>query len=347
VTVTSDVAGCVPPISVGASLYPAPNRLPERPHLFETVLVELTGDERRWPEHLRSAARQADAFGAGLDVRIVAAEDDAVECCVAALSDLPVVRLGVFDPHEHISTPDLWRALGDAVRRHALRVQLVGGTRAHFTELNRRIADIPADVPALSYSITPQMHATEIPHIVDSLGTQRTVGQNARRLARGRPVFVGPITLARRFNAVATTSAPDPAVEAERAVDPLQPTAFTGAWTVGSIASLAAAGPAGLCYFELCGPRGIIGPEGTLTPAGRVLAALARLRGRPIVRSNGPVDVPVLAVRTADDAVELFVANLTATPRTVTVDGPGPSRSILTLDRWSVGRTSLSTAHDR
>jgi D-apionolactonase len=83
-------------------------------------------------------------------------------------------------------------------------------------------------VPALSFSITPQMHATEIPHLVDSVGVQRTAGENALRLADGRPVFVGPVTLARRCNAVATTEPSDPSVDARRAVDPLQPTDFTG-----------------------------------------------------------------------------------------------------------------------
>jgi D-apionolactonase len=344
-TIASEVAGSMPSISVGAGLYPPPNRVPELPAAFETVLVELTGDHARWAASLGSAALQADAAGGGLDVRIVTAEEGAVERCVADLVGLPVVRLGVFDPHRHISTPGLWRALREGVRRHGLRVELVGGTRAHFTELNRQIHDIPTDVPALSFGITPQMHATEVPHIVDSLGVQRTVAENALRLAQGRPVFVGPVTLARRFNAVATTAAPDPAVEAQRAVDPLQGTGFTAAWTVGSVASLAPTGVAGLCYFELFGPRGIVSLDGTPTPAGRVLVELARLRGRPVLRCAGPVDVPSLAVTTADGgAIELFVANLTATPRTVTVIGPGQGRRTVHLDGWSVRRTALSTA---
>jgi hypothetical protein len=64
-----------------------------------------------------------------------------------------------------------------------------------------------------------------------------------------------------------------------------------------------------------------------------------------VLRCAGPVDVPSLAVTTADGgAIELFVANLTATPRTVTVIGPGTGRRTVHLDGWSVRRTALSTA---
>jgi hypothetical protein len=342
VTISPAVAGTVPSISLGACLYPPPPRLPSGLASYETVLVELTGEEGRWPEQLRSAVLQAGALGAGLDVRMVTGDEDAVEQCVARLAVLPVpvVRLGVFDPDNHLSTPVLWRALRDSARRHRLTGQLVGGTRAHFTELNRNIEQVPVDAPALSFSITPQMHATEIPHIVESLAMQRIVAENARRLAGGRPVLVGPITLARRFNAVATTAAPDPAVDAQRATDPLQPTAFTGAWTLGSVAALTAAGVAGICYFETCGPRGILTADQTMTPAGRILDRLARLRGRPVLQAAGPADIAAMPVLSEDGSVELLIANLAPARRTVTVDGPAQGSMAIDLAGWSVTATT-------
>ncbi len=341
VTIFSTVTGSLPPLSVGACLHPPPPRLPEIPAAFETVLVELTGDERHWPDQLRSAAMQAEALAAPLDVRIVTADAEALQRCVAGLAGLPVVRLGAFDPHSHISTPTLWRALRDGAGRHGFTGQLVGGTRAHFTELNRQIEQIPADAQALSFSITPQMHATEDQHLVDSLAMQRVVAENALRLAGGRPVLVGPITLARRFNAVATSAAPDPALDALRAIDPRQATEFAGAWTLASVASLAAAGVAGLCYFETCGPRGMVAPDGSLTPAGRILTTLAQLRGRPVLHCVGPVGVSALAIRTDDTSIELLVANLAPTRRTIAVHGPVRSHPPMNLDGWSVARSTL------
>ena len=57
----------------------------------------------------------------------------------------------------------------------------------------RRESGLPADpegLPRQRVGITPQMHATEIPHIVDSLAVQTTVAENALRLAANRPVVV-------------------------------------------------------------------------------------------------------------------------------------------------------------
>jgi D-apionolactonase len=336
VTISSTVTGQLPPISLGACLYPPPAQLPEIPPFYESVLVEIKGDEGRWPEHLQSAAQQAEALNAQLDVRIVTAEPDAVRRCVDQLAGLPVLRLGVFDAHSHVSTPPLWEALRDRAQQQGFGGQLVGGTRAHFTELNRQIQQIPPDVPTLSFSITPQMHASEIPHILDSLAMQRVVAENARRLAGDRPVLLGPITLARRFNAVATTDPPDPAVDASRAIDPLQPTEFTAAWTLASVASLTAAGVTGICYFETRGPRGIVTSEGSLTPAGRILNVLAQLRGGPVRHWHGPEDVAALAVSPESGPLELFLGNLSAKPRTITVDGWRPQPVRIDLDEWSV-----------
>ncbi|NJC73471.1 hypothetical protein HC031_27650 [Planosporangium thailandense] len=345
-TVSSTVAGVLPPVSLGASLYPPPARPLDGLAAYETVLVELVGEEERWPDQLRSAARQADALTAHLDVRVVTAEPDAIGRCVAQLAGLPVARLGVFDRDSHVSAPALWGALRDSVRRHGFTGQLVAGTRAHFTELNRNIHQIPEDADALTFSVTPQMHATEIPHLIDSLAMQRIVAENARRLGGGRPVLVGPVTLARRFNAVATTAAPDPAVDALRAIDPLQPTDFTAAWTLGSVASLAAAGVAGVCYFETGGPRGIVTSDQTVTPAGKVLNRIARLRGRPVLRCTAPDGIAALAVLLDGGSVELAVANLSATARTITVGGPGRRPIPVDLDGWSVHHATLDAPVD-
>jgi len=180
------------------------------------------------------------------------------------------------------------------------------------------------------------MHASEIPHIIDSLAMQRVVAQNARRLAGDRPILVGPITLARRFNAIATIDPPDPAIEALWAVDPLQPTEFTAAWTLASVVWLTAAGISGVCYFETRGPRGIVTSEGTLTPAGRILNTLAELRGRPVRYWDGPDDVAALAVVPEGGPLELFLANLSAKPRTIILDGWRPHPKRVDLVGWSV-----------
>ncbi len=199
-------------------------------------------------------------------------------------------------------------------------IDLVGGSRAHFTELNRGIEGLPSDLPALTYSLTPQMHARELDHILDSLSMHGPVAQNALRLAAGRPVRVGPITMARRFNAVATSGSPGPEVEALRAVDPLLDTDLAAAWTLGSLAALSVAGIAGVCYFETAGPRGVSGTDG-LRPVGRVLDRFAGRRGWPVLATHCSPRLAALAVRRPDGAVRLSLADLSGRGRSVRIAG--------------------------
>jgi hypothetical protein len=344
VTVGSRVVGHVPPLSLGASLYPSPAAPAALGPGYATVLVELTDLEERWPALLDAAAGQATALGADLDVRLVTADPAAVERGVALLQGRPVARIGVFDPENHLSTVPLWTALRDAAGAAGFGEDLVGGTRAHFTELNRGQQALPEDIPALTFSLTPSMHATEIPHLLDSLVTQRTVVENAIRIAAGRPVHVGPVTLARRFNAVATSGRPDPTTDALRAVDALQHTAFAGAWTLASVLALTVPGVAGLTYYETVGDRGLLrdGQEGaaTLSPAGRVLALLATLTGQPVLDAAAPDDLAAMPLATGGSGRALLLADLSGRDREVLVRWGDETRTVL-LASWAVAHVHL------
>jgi hypothetical protein len=340
VTVGSAVIGHVPALGLGTCLYPPPDVLPPRPGRYDTLLVELTDDEEQWPVLLAAAADQARLLATGLDVRVVTADPAAVRRCLALLVTLPVRRLGAFDPDNHLSTAPVWTALRDEAARAAFTGDLVGGTRAHFTELNRGQQQLPADLPALTFSLTPQMHATEVPHLLDSLGTQRTVVENAVRIAAGRPLHVGPVTLARRFNAVATTAHPGPAAEAAAAVDNLQDTAFAAAWTLASVAALSVPGVTTLCFFESAGPRGVLRQDGRPTPAGGVLEDLALRLGRALLAVDAPDGVAAMAV-SDDDGAQLLLGNLTPEARTLAVGPTAGATSRVSLAPWAVSGVRL------
>ena len=335
VSVGTTVVGRLPTLNLCAGLFPAPAEMPVRRTSYEAVLVELTGAEEEWPSLVAGAAAQAAALGAGLDVRVVTAVPSAARRALRLVGDEPVLRFGVFHPDTHLSTEPLWVAARDEARRSGFEGQLVGGTRAHFTELNRQQAQLPADAPALTFSLTPQMHASEVPHLLDSLAVQRTVAENAVRIAAGRPLHIGPVTLARRFNAVATSEPPEPAQQAEQATDPLQHAAFTAAWTLASVAALAVPGVASLTYFETIGPRGVLRADGTPTPAAAVLDDLAALRGRVVRACTASPAVGALAVEAAAGSVELRLANVTGDEQVVTAVGPSGTSRRLTLDGWA------------
>jgi len=235
----------------------------------------------------------------------------------------PVLRLGVFDAASHVTEPQLWDFL--VYESYLLPgVCLVGGSRAHFAELNRCIARLPKDLPELTFSITPQMHACEREHIVDSLCGQRIVAQNAVRLAAARPVHIGPITLKPRFNAVATSqdnaAVADPAKPDDR-TDDRQGTAFAAAWMLASVRALSIDGVTSLTYFETTGPRGLErGSDGSRYPVHRLAGWLTALAASTVLEVKGevPQGIHILACNPPIGPVVLL-SNLGNDCRTIEV----------------------------
>jgi hypothetical protein len=271
-----------------------------------------------------------------LDVRIVAEHPEQLASTLDLLELDDVIRIGVFHPRSHVTEPDLWAALKAEVQRRGFTGSLVAGARSHFTELNRTVARLPPDADAVVFSITPQMHADEVERIVQTLPMQRRVAENALRLGGGRPLHIGPITLKPRFNAVATGDGYDEETRRAMITDELQPSHFTAAWMLGSVAALSGVGGAAggaiasVSYFETRGARGIDAADGQPHPVGRLFRELAALRGRPVLRADevrrvydsDPTIVvyPVLAesVREGSQLV-IFVGNLSAEHQPVTV----------------------------
>jgi hypothetical protein len=288
-------AGVVPPLNL--SVDPTGNqgevaathaqRVPALEGL-DAVVVELYGPSEIRIARLQAAATEAAIHGAALDVRIAAEDLGGLPELFAEAEKLrPVRRLGIFSPDTHCTDPALLPELKKTLEATGFSGAILAGTRSHFTELNKWAKDGVAarDADALTYSLTPQAHSTEIAHIVETIPIQRLTALNALRLGGGKPVHVGPITLKPRLHAPG--QAPDS--------DELQDHAFTAAWTLASISSLTLDGVASISYFEAAPPRGIRADDGTLTPAGELLRQLAGLKGEAVhsVRTDSPEESPV------------------------------------------------------
>ena len=304
-------------------------------------LVELDLRDANWRAALNRAAGEVPT--GVLDVRLVAEGPADVGPALAALRDLPVERLGVFSATSHVTEPGLWSALVDALGRDGGSIRLVGGARSHYTELNRQRSRLPQDIPALTFSLTPQMHATERAQLVESVPMIRVVVEDARSKSGGRPLHVGPITLRPRFNAVATTApVPDGSADvaagygAERVPgtsDPRQFSTAAGAWFAAAVLAAAVPGVESVAVAESWGDRGVARAS---HPAALVLAAvraLTPLAGLPmLIAQDWPDHVWAVGVRD-DDVLCVVAANLEGTPvrvvaevddaeTTVTVDVP-------------------------
>jgi D-apionolactonase len=192
--------------SAGGTATPAPSPSSPLPAEFAPLLAEiaLESDPGRGVISAAEAARLSAALKLDLDARIIAATP---EDALAILRELPldrVERLAAYDSTTHVTQKNLWDAVTTGAKELGFQGHLVAGARSHFTELNRNRHSACPDAAAVTYSITPQMHATEPEAIVETLAMQALTAEDALRISNGRALHIGPVTLARRFNAAAT-----------------------------------------------------------------------------------------------------------------------------------------------
>jgi hypothetical protein len=250
------------------------------------------------------------------------------------------VRIGLFARRNHLADPDTARSLFAALDERGLDVQVIAGTRAHFTELNRSIDRLASWRGPVTFSITPFMHDTAGHQLVESIAMQREVVENARRLAGDRPLHIGPITLGARYNAVATTPAAAPTRNdlqegygselVPGATDSRTGAPSMAAWLLASVAALTGPKVLTLSYLEEWGPRSASHAE-----AAQVLTWLSELAGMPVRDASAPGFCVFAADGERGDSAVVLIGNLDAEPRAVRLPG---SREPLVIGPGKVRR---------
>ena len=322
--VLADAGAPFPAIAVGASTGADPE--PVYPPVTESLLVEL---DLAAPSRHAALARAA-ASGRPLDVRLVLdpAHPEALDELVGRLAGLPILRLAAFDNATHVTDAGAAAAVRAALAATGLDVPVVGGARSHFTELNRERARIPDDLDGIVFSVTALFHSATTEQLIESIGMQRIVAEQAVRLAEGPPVHIGPVTLRPRFNDVATVPLPIPedtdlargyGAHLTDADDDRQDAVQLAAWTIASAAALAVPGVYSIVYFEEWGPRGVLDDSGAERPVADAVRAIARLGGHPLLFGESPDGLVWAVGANSPDGRTILVANLDVVPREVTV----------------------------
>ncbi len=143
-------------------------------------------------------------------------------------------------------------------------VKIGTGVNAYFAEFNRNRPQ-SQNAEFISFTICPQVHATDNSTLIENLEAQKYVVESARQLYPEKPVFVSPVTLKQRFNIVATSAerltGQD---ELPAQVDTRQNSDFAAYWLLGSLKYLAHSGAELVTYFESVGWRGFI--QGNFEP---------------------------------------------------------------------------------
>jgi hypothetical protein len=213
----------------------------------------------------------------------------------------------------------LGAAVGDA--------RWVGGTDGDFVSLNRG-RPATGGLDGVCYAVNPQVHASDELSMVETLGGLAATVATARSLFPGLDIVVTPVTLAPRRDGPA---------------DPRGASLFGGAWILGVLATLTAAGADSVTVGDpVC-------EAGTVFPSYHVLADIGdRTGSRPcLVSVEGTRDVAAVGWRSAAGIV-LLVANLDVHPVALRFQqGVGPGAAARVLDERDVATARTDPARFR
>ena len=131
------------------------------------------------------------------------------------------------------------------IKRHFPDIEVGYGTDGHFADLNRNLpAQISYDF--VSFSLTPQAHATDTRTVFENLEQQADIIQTLKACIGDKKIHVSPVTLKTRKNSNAI-------------VDERQHTFSIASWTLLCIQNLSEAN--GITFYELMGDAGIISSD--------------------------------------------------------------------------------------
>ena len=324
--------------------------------------ADLRLADSNWPERLRIAARDATGLGAALEL--------AIHLPVGAGGDLaPVAReLGrmkvdltralIFrDGSRSTLAADLEAArsaLGDC------GMAIGAGTDADLYQLNLQPPPSAGDL--VCWSMNPQVHASDELSIAETPEAVVHQVASVRRRFPDLPLVVSPVTLKPRSNPVATgPERPVPPGELPPQVDVRQMSLFCAAWTVAMLKALSEGGVESLTLFETTGWRGVLetaagsplparfpSTPGSVFPVYHVLADVGGFSPRSVVptRATGSAGVASLLLG-AGGRRRLLVANLSTTPRRVSIAGLGEPTRVRILDGTTLGDAMLRPEEHR
>ncbi len=318
--------------------------------------ADLRLADSRWPERLRVAARDATGLGAALELAIHLPAGTGGDLALVARElgrmKVDLTRALIFrDGCRSTLATDLEAArsaLGDC------GMAIGAGTDADLYQLN--LQPPPADGDFVCWSMNPQVHASDELSIAET--PEAVVHQiaSARRRFPDLPLLVSPITLKPRSNPVATgPERPVAPGELPPQVDVRQMSLFCAAWTVAMLKALSEGGVESVTLFETTGWRGVLEtaagsplPErfpstpGSVFPVYHVLADVGGFSPRSVVptQATGPDGVASLLLG-AGGRRRLLVANLSTTPRLVSIAGLGEPTRVRILDGMTLEEAML------
>lgn len=211
---------------------------------------------------LRDGVQQAQDLGVALEIALHLGDDAAgqlgrVRDVVTALKPR-IARWLIYQAGEPTPSRGILESAREALV--ALGAPVGGGTTGYYINLNQNRP--PADLlDAVSYAVSPQVHAFDHSTMIETLATQTLMVGSARRIVPDARVAVGPVTLKAEGQSAEDDRAAREEGRLPISVDPRQMSLFGAGWTWGSIMALAQGGADSVTYYETIGWRGVIERE--------------------------------------------------------------------------------------
>ncbi len=232
---------------------------------FNHYRIDIHFNSDNWKQVLESGMKESIELDLKPEIALFFGENSHTELqtFLDLIKDfgLQEAQMLVFDSASFTTTEELTNTIIPKIKDHLNDIAVGGGTDANFAELNRNMPDTDI-LDFLTYSVTPQVHAFDNESLIDTLSGQHQTVLSLRQAGFEKPVYVSPVTLRPRFNAVATEdSDSDNSGELPENIDSRQMSLFGACWTLGSIKSLAFAGAESVTFFETKGMKGLFSGE--------------------------------------------------------------------------------------
>jgi len=328
--------------------------------------VDLTLDGDGWRDDLASAAREAQAIGAGLEAALFlgSAPSDQLQAVAREVDALraPIARWLVFHIDESVTSAQWLDLARQNLPTYGGRVPIGAGTPGNFPELNRnrpegRMPDL------ICYSTNPQVHAFDDRSLVETLPMHLPLAETARSFSGSLPIAVTPLTLRPSPNP-ANPARGEGGISGGRlppSVDPRQMSLFAASWTVGALKYLAEAGIHSVTCFETIGWRGVMegqggspAPElcrsipGAAFPVYHVLSEVGEWADAQVLRtvSSDPLRTECLALERRG-LRRYLVANLSPERQTIVIQGCAGPHRMRALDETTAWLAKVSAGGSR
>jgi hypothetical protein len=220
---------------------------------FDHYRINLSLSAPGWYEELRNGASEAKLLNAQLELVdfFSSFSGEQLEKLLAILREYSqqIMSVLLLEEGKAITTRETLQEVHDIIKKEFPHVKIGFGTNGFFAELNRNRppANLPFDF--LSYSLNPQVHASDARTLLENLEAQEDTIKTVQTFAPEKAIHISPVTFKIRAADIAVPGLPDDE-------DPRMYTSFGAMWTLLAIKNLSRAD--GITFYQAKGYRGVL-----------------------------------------------------------------------------------------